>query len=151
MSLSPTEPPTALSPVVRRHLRAGWLGLSVFVFLGLVLEALHSMKVPLYLDVGSETRRLMWTLAHAHGTLLSLVQLGTAATARWLGGGVVSPGASRSLLAGLVLLPLGFFLGGVVTWGGDPGPGVFLAPVGALATLAGVVSVTRGVWVATRA
>jgi hypothetical protein len=149
MSPSPAEP--HLSPVVRRHLRAGWLGLAFFVFLGLVLEGLHGMKVPLYLDVGSETRRLMWTLAHAHGTLLSLVQLGTAGTACWLGRGVVSPGASRSLLAGLVLLPLGFFLGGVVTRGGDPGPGIFLAPVGALATLVGVLGVTRSVWVATRA
>jgi hypothetical protein len=31
-----------------------------------------------------------------------------------------------------ILLPLGFFLGGVVTYGGDPGLGVWLVPIAAL-------------------
>jgi len=140
-----------LPAVARRHLRYGWLGLALFVGMGLVLEGLHAVKAPVYLDVGSETRRLMWTLAHAHGTLLSLVQLSAAATAVMVGPGVVSALASRLLLSGLVLLPLGFFLGGVVTYGGDPGPGVFLAPVGALTTLVGVGSVAASVWKATGA
>jgi hypothetical protein len=139
-----------LPPVARKHLRAGWVGLAVFIGLGLVLEGLHAVKAPLYLDVGHETRRLMWTLAHAHGTLLSLVQLSAAATAVMLGPGVVPAGASRSLLTGLVLLPLGFFLGGFGTYGGDPGLGVFLAPIGALATLGGAGAVARNVWTATR-
>ena len=145
---SPTDVAT-LAPVVRRHLRVGWVGLALFVVLGLVLEGLHAVKAPLYLDVGTETRRLMWTLAHAHGTLLSLVHLAAGVTAAWLGPGVVSSVSSRLLTAGLVLLPLGFFLGGVSTYGGDPGVGVFLAPVGALAALFGVVGVARRVWVAT--
>ena len=140
---------TELSAVARRHLRIGWLGLVAFVVLGLVLEAFHAFKVPLYLDVGNETRRLMWTLAHAHGTLLSLVQLAVASTAALLGADVVSEAASRAMLAGWALLPLGFFLGGIGTFGGDPGPGVFLAPVGALATLLGMVLVARRVWAAT--
>lgn len=138
-----------LPVLARRHLRLGWVGLSTFVTLGLVLEGLHAVKAPLYLDVGSETRRLMWTLAHAHGTLLSLVQLSVAATAVLVGPQVVSAFASRALGLGLVLLPLGFFLGGIGTFGGDPGVGVFLAPLGALATLLGVVSVARAVWRAT--
>lgn len=138
----PQTPP----PRVSLHLRAGWTGLLVFVVLGVVLEALHAVKAPAYLDVGQETRRLMWTLAHAHGTLLSLVHLATAATEMWLGAGVVSTWASRLLLLALVLLPVGFFLGGIGAYGGDPGLGVFLAPVGALAMVGGVALVARGVW-----
>ncbi|HCH66773.1 MAG TPA: hypothetical protein DFR83_28480 [Deltaproteobacteria bacterium] len=135
--------------MARRHLRLGWLGLAAFVVMGLVLEALHAFKTPLYLDVGHETRRLMWTLAHAHGTLLSLVQLAVASTAVLLGGEVVSQAASRALLVGWVLLPVGFFLGGIGTFGGDPGAGIFLAPVGAAATLVGAGLVARKVWVVT--
>src|SRR5207245_9394239 len=59
----------------RRHLRIGWWSLLVFATLGLVLESLHGFKVRAYLDVSNETRRLMWTLAHAHGTLLGVVNV----------------------------------------------------------------------------
>ncbi len=138
-----------LSPVARLHLRIGWVALLLSITLGVVLEGLHAVKAPLYLDVGQETRRLMWTLAHAHGTLLALVHLATAATAALVGPHVVSAMASRLLLAGAVLLPLGFFLGGIGVYEGDPGIGVFLAPLGALATVGGVGSVAAGVWRAT--
>ncbi len=138
-----------LPAVARRHLRLGWLGLALYVALGILLEALHAFKAPMYLDVGNETRRLMWTLAHAHGTLLSLIQLAVVSSVARLGAEVVSQGASRALVAGWVLLPVGFFLGGVSTFGGDPGPGVFLAPVGALATLGGLCGVARKVWITT--
>ena len=53
----------------RLHLRFGWWSLLVFMTLGLMLEALHAFKMGVYLDVSSETRRLLWTLAHAHGAL----------------------------------------------------------------------------------
>ena len=59
----------------RRHLRFGWWSLLVFATLGLLLESLQGFKVRAYLDVSNETRRLMWTLAHAHGTLLALVHV----------------------------------------------------------------------------
>ena len=127
--------PSPLPAVTRRHLRIGWIALLVSITLGVVLEGLHAVKAPLYLDVGQETRRLMWTLAHTHGTLLGLVQLATAATAALVGPQVVSTMASRLLFAGTVLLPLGFFLGGIGVYEGDPGLGVFLAPLGALATV----------------
>lgn len=125
-----------------RHLRLGWWGLAVFVLLGLALETLHGFKVPLYLDVDHEARRLMWRLAHAHGVLLSLVQLGYAATLR------ASPRCageltSRSLTAALLLMPLGFLLGGVWIHGGDPGLGVLLVPPGGLLLLLGVVQTAR--------
>src|SRR5438128_8366345 len=72
-------PATAL--LIRRHLHFGWWTLLIFLTAGLALEALHGFKVEAYLKVSNETRRLMWTLAHAHGTLLGLVNLGFAATA----------------------------------------------------------------------
>src|SRR6185295_11638406 len=59
----------------QRHLRFGWWSLLVFATLGLLLESLQGFKVRAYLDVSNETRRLMWTLAHAHGTLLALVHV----------------------------------------------------------------------------
>src|SRR5688572_24062207 len=70
------EDPMAM--VVRRHLRFGWFSLLVFLTLGLMLEALHGFKVQAYLNVMNETRRLMWTLAHAHGAMLGLAHLGFA-------------------------------------------------------------------------
>ena len=43
--------------------------------------------------------------------------------------------ASHALVAAGVLLPVGFFLGGVVTYGGDPGLGVLLVPIGAVSLI----------------
>jgi hypothetical protein len=132
-----------------RHLRIGWWQLLAFLTLGIVLEALHGFKVRLYLDVSNETRRLLWTLAHAHGVLLALVHLAFAATlrafpesdGRWCRRG------SPLLVAGGLLLPLGFLLGGAVIYAGDPGPGVLLVPFGAALVFLGVLCIalsTRG-------
>ena len=65
-----------------RNLRFGWWSLVIFLSLGAVLEALHGFKIGWYVDVGNETRRLMFTLAHAHGTLLALVNIIAGLTAR---------------------------------------------------------------------
>jgi hypothetical protein len=59
----------------RRHIRFGWWALLCFLMLGIVLESLHGFKVGWYLNVDNSTRRLMWTLAHAHGTLLAIVNI----------------------------------------------------------------------------
>ncbi|MGF1467355.1 MAG: hypothetical protein ACFCGT_14610 [Sandaracinaceae bacterium] len=132
-------------PHVGRHLRIGWWSLLLFAGVGLTLEALHAFKVGWYLDVASESRRLMLTLAHAHGVLLGLVHLGFAAT---LAIGAVRADrirwASRSLLAASVLLPGGFLLGAIGIAGGDPGPGVALAPLGAIALFVGLVLTAGG-------
>jgi hypothetical protein len=120
--------------VARRHHWVGWSALLLFLSLGVVLEGLHGFKVGFYLDPGQRLRRELWTLAHAHGTLLALVQIAFAAGltqfGRW------TPGRLRLvsffLLDAALLIPLGFFLGGLYPTETDPWLGVFLVPVGAL-------------------
>lgn len=127
------------------HFRVGWWALLAYLSLGIVLESMHGFKLRWYLDVSNETRRLMWTLAHTHGTLLSILNIVFASTVRqmpaWRGSGRVL--ASRCLLAALILLPLGFLLGGVFIHGGDPGLGVLLVPPGALLLLIAVLLTAR--------
>jgi hypothetical protein len=129
-----------------RHLRFGWWSLLVFATLGLLLESLQGFKVRAYLDVSNETRRLMWTLAHAHGTLLALVHVIFGLSLR----ATPAPAMpqlrliSRSLVAASVLLPGGFFLGGIAFYSGDPGLGVLLVPVGGMLLLFAIFWIARG-------
>jgi len=134
--------------IARRHLLLGWWGLLVFLTLGIVLETLHGFKVGYYLDAPHRLRRLLWTLAHAHGTLLSLVQLAFSATAERAG---AWPEwrlrlASFLFLDALLLLPAGFFLGGVGHGEADPSAWVLLVPLGALALL---IAVALTAWAVT--
>lgn len=134
---------TASRRLVRAHLARGWLGLSVFVLLGIALEGLHAWKSSDYLGVGNETRRLMWTLAHAHGVGLSLVQLGFAASA-FLAGDALAERLrtpARLLDGASLLIPLGFLLAGVAPYEADPGLAIVLVPIGALLLLAAGVRV----------
>ena len=114
-----------------RNLRFGWWSLLVFLSLGGVLEALHGFKVGWYLDVGNETRRLMFTLAHAHGTVLAVVNIAAGLTVRSVERFALRTSVSFALIWAAILLPAGFFLGGIVTYDGDPGLGVWLVPIGA--------------------
>src|SRR4030095_12757062 len=107
-----------------RNLRFGWWSLLVFLSLGGMLETLHGFKVGWYVDVGNEMRRLMFTLAHAHGTALALVNIVAALTARNVENFELRASVSTCLIWSGILFPLGFFLGGIVTYGGDPGLGV---------------------------
>lgn len=129
--------------IARRHLVHGWTALFVFVSLGLGLEALHGLKVGWYLDVANETRRSMFTLAHAHGTLLGIMQLAFAHT---LHTGARPPAlAGRMLDAASLLLPAGFFVGGIWVHGGDPGPGIVLVPIGAVLLIVAIGLTLRAV------
>jgi len=131
----------------RRHLLVGWWSLFIFAVLGLVLESLHAFKVRAYLDGSNETRRLMWTLAHAHGTLLSLIHIiyglclwampGLGGRRQWL--------VSSCLVGATIALPGGFFLGGIALYAGDPGVGVALVPLGASLLLIAILFVARAV------
>jgi hypothetical protein len=139
------DTPRADSPFVRRHLRVGWWSIFVFAGLGLTLETLHGFKVGAYVDVSNEARRLMWTLAHAHGTLLGLVHIAFAVSLRHLPALPLPTQRqlSRLLIGASLLLPGGFFLGGVRFYAGDPGLGVVLVPAGAVLLLSATLLIAR--------
>ncbi len=131
---------TGKTRIVHRHLRFGWWSLLCFLSLGIALETMHGFKMGYYLDTNNETRRLMWTLAHTHGTLLSIVHLVFASTLRILPqeNSKLQRLASPCLCGASILMPGGFFLGGLIFYGGDPGIGILLLPVGALLLLLAV-------------
>lgn len=133
-------------PSTRRALVAGWFLLAVFLPLGLTLEALHALKVPIYLD--APLRRELWTIAHAHGNLLGILCLVYANLAeRSFSDEAVRRSLSLWLRIGAVLMPAGFLLGGVLNAEGDPSIGIALVPVGGLALLYALV---RAGWAALR-
>lgn len=136
----------ARDETVARHLAFGWWLVVASVLLGTTLEALHALKLGLYLDVSNETRRLLWTLAHAHGALLGLANVAFALSLPRLGA-LTAPGrslASRTLIVGSLLLPAGFLLGGAFAVEGDPGLAVLLAPIGAALVFVGVLATALG-------
>jgi hypothetical protein len=114
------------------NLRFGWWSLLVFLSLGGALETLHGFKIGWYVDVGNEVRRLMFTLAHAHGTALALVNIAAGLTARTVTGFELRPAVAFCLIWAGILFPAGFFLGGIVTYCGYPGLGIWLVPIAAL-------------------
>ena len=127
----PSKQAPPVAELADRNLRFGWWSLLVFLSLGGVLETLHGFKIGWYVDVGNETRRLMFTLAHAHGTLLALVNIVAGLSGRIVERFTLRFSVSFALIWAAILLPAGFFLGGIVTYDGDPGLGVWLVPVGA--------------------
>ena len=127
----PSKQAPPVAQLADRNLRFGWWSLLVFLSLGAVLETLHGFKIGWYVNVGNEARRLMFTLAHAHGTLLALVNIAAGLTARIVDRFALRPSVSFSLIWAAILLPAGFFLGGIVIYDGDPGLGVWLVPIGA--------------------
>ena len=124
-----------------KALRAGWILLAVSLPLGVTLEALHGFKVQRYL--ASETRHEMWRLAHAHGTLLGILLLVFAALGERHLEAAARARVGRDLRVGAVLMPLGFFLGGILNTEGDPSPGIALVPLGALFLLVALVRAAR--------
>ena len=135
-----------MEDIATRHLQFGWWCLLCFLTLGIVLETMHGFKIGWYLDVGNDTRRLMGRLSHAHGTLLSVVNIVFALTLRSTGhrlGNAVRL-ASPCLLSAAILMPLGFLLGGIIIHGGDPGLGILLVPLGGFLLLVSVLSIAWG-------
>jgi hypothetical protein len=120
--------------LAHNHLLVGWWSLLCFLSLGIVLEGLHGFKVTWYLGVNTEIRRLMWTLAHSHGTLISLIHLAFAFSLLQIqtASTKLLTIASQSLLGAGILIPVGFFLGGMFCYTGDPGLGILLVPPGAI-------------------
>ncbi|HEX6835136.1 MAG TPA: hypothetical protein VF334_01115 [Polyangia bacterium] len=131
--------------LVRRHLAFGWWSLALFTTFGLLLEAGHGLKLGWYLDLGNATRRLSFTLGHAHGTLLGFANLAFALSierARLTA--VQAARASLCLRAATILMPLGFILGGFGFYAGDPGFAIALVPPGALLLVVAIVIIARG-------
>lgn len=133
------------APSAVAALQFGWWGILVFLSLGVVLEILHGFKVQWYLHPDYEVRHLMGRLAHAHGTGLSLLMLGFGATLNT----VEASTRTRLQLSGVliraavVLVPGGFLLGGLWPHGADPGLGIVLVPIGALALFVAVLRIAR--------
>lgn len=121
------------------NVRFGLWALLAYLTLGLLLEGMHGLKVGWYLEF--ETRRLLWTLGHAHGVLLAVLNIGFGLmlelrhdpSARW------QRVASACLLLSAVLLPGGFLLGGIYVFEGDPGPAVLLSPIGGVCLFVAVL------------
>ena len=128
-----------------RNLRFGWWSLLIFLSLGGGLEALHGFKIGWYVDVGNDMRRLMFTLAHAHGTALALVNIAAGLTARRFDNFDLSSSVTISLIWAGILFPVGFILGGIITYGGDPGLGIWLVPVAAILLFYSVVSIALAI------
>jgi hypothetical protein len=112
-------------------LPAGMIGLLVWMVGGLVLEGFHTFKSIFYLE--DTLRRELWVLAHAHGTLFSVLCLVIHLLLNKLG---LPASASRRIdrvfSTGSWLLPLGFLLGGIMHPESDPNPLILLVPAGAL-------------------
>ncbi|MFI5308455.1 MAG: hypothetical protein ACHQ53_13945 [Polyangiales bacterium] len=140
--------PSPLDKVQLRHMRLGWLSLAVYASLGVVLEALHAFKVATYLQAAAEPRRLAFTLAHAHGVGLGLLNVLFALSLPVLftQGSRTLRLASALLATATVLIPAGFLLGGAVTYDGDPGVGVLLVPLGAPLLLLALLLLSRQSW-----
>ena len=132
--------------MLRKHLVFGWWAIATFTLLGLVLEAAHGLKIGWYLDLSNSTRRLAMTLGHAHGTLLGLVNIAFAVSVKHL---KLSPTslarASIALRAATVLMPLGFLIGGMFVYAGDPGIGIVLVPPAGVLLVIALIVVARGV------
>ena len=131
------------------NLRFGWIALAFFIAMGLFLESLHLVKLPFYFEV--EIRRELWTLGHAHGARLAIVNIVFDLCARqldWSGGRV--RWAGRLFIAAGVLVPAGFFLGGVGNSESDPSLWIVMTPLGGLAALVAVMLAGWETWPADR-
>ena len=135
----------ASANAIGKTVRVGWLLLAIALPFGVTLEALHGFKVQAYL--ASDMRREMWRLAHAHGTLLGILCLVCGAIGEAWVPESIRPRVMAMIRWGAVLMPLGFFLGGILNSEGDPSLGILLVPVGAVALVVALVWVavaTRG-------
>lgn len=145
MDVSLESAPPAEDTACTMALRCGWTAVLVFFLLGLVLELLHLIKAPFYVDV--RLRRELWTLAHAHGTLFGLMMVVFGATAeRAIASAAARKRAAQAMCLGTVLMPMGFFFGGIGNAEGDPSLAIVLVPIGGLLILRGLLPLVLGAW-----
>jgi hypothetical protein len=120
-----------------RSRRFGFASLTAWASLGFLLEGAHAFKLSAYLDHPLRRELLLW--AHAHGVGLSLIVLAYAA----LGVTPRSTRYGRPLRAAAVLMPGAFALAIVAHSEGDPGPSIWLVPLGGLLLIYALAGVTR--------
>lgn len=140
VALSKSELPTPGSTAMRSQrfaLVQGWIGVALWMTFGLLLEGLLGYKAPAYLL--DNDRRELFRLAHAHGTILSLLLVAAAICAARIYRQEMRA-ALMAMRAGSVMMPLGFLLAGVWHYESDPGLGIWLVPPGALLMIFGVVA-----------
>jgi hypothetical protein len=120
-------------PETTALIRQGWISLGIWIAFGILIEGFIGFRTPALLD--DSVRRELFRLAHAHGTLLSLVLITAAICARLE---LIRLGriGALGLRSAALLLPMGFFLGGLWHFKDDPGLGIVLVPVGAVLLLA---------------
>jgi len=123
---------------VRSACFQAFVGIALWMTFGLLLEGLLGYKTPAYLQ--DNTRRELFRLAHAHGTLLSLLLLVSALTCDRFGLTVTRP-AHSSLRIGVTVLPFGFLIGGIWHYESDPGLAIWLVPVSAVMIIFGLVAI----------
>jgi hypothetical protein len=113
------------------------LGIAVWMSFGLLLEGFIGFRVPSYMSVS--VRRELLQLAHTHGTLLNLILLAVAICAKCE---LVFPRkvAIVALRTGSIIMPLGFLFGGIWLIKDEPNPSIFLAPLGGLFMIFGILS-----------
>ncbi len=119
--------------------RQAWISLALWIAFGVLLEGFRAFRSPPYLD--DALRRDMFRLAHAHGTLLSLILLVSVLCARqdlirldWI--------SSAGLRLAVIFLPAGFLLGGIWHLKDEPGLGILLVPLGAVLLLSAAVYIS---------
>lgn len=122
---------------VRSLLLQSFIGIAAWMSFGLLLEGFIGFRVSAYMS--DLTRRELFRLAHTHGTLLSILLLISALT---ISKGLVYPNkfAAVALQIGTVLMPLGFLLGGIWTRGEEPNIFIFLAPIGGVLVIFGIIN-----------
>lgn len=115
-----------------------WASIALWMSFGLLLESFIGYRIPSYMN--DELRRELFRLAHSHGALLNIILLLAAICVR-LEMVPASKLALWPLRIGVVLMPVGFLLGGIWHTESEPGLGIFLAPLGGVLMIFGVVSV----------
>jgi hypothetical protein len=116
--------------------RQAWTSLAVWLSFGLLLEGLIGFRSPAYLM--DPLRRELFRLAHAHGAILNLLLL-IAALFLNSSSATSSRTAIACLRIGVILMPLGFVLGGVWHYESDPNVAIVLAPVGGVLIIFSVI------------
>jgi hypothetical protein len=115
----------------------GFLGIVIWMSFGLLLEGFIGFRVSAYMS--NVVRRELFQLAHTHGTLLNILLLITVLA---LNNRLISMNSFPLwvLRIGTILMPIGFLLGGIWIRGEEPNSLIFLAPIGGIMVIFGMIN-----------